>query len=103
MQIDIMTGSPKGAIEADKHRRHEEKQLEGQATTGLAIEVQLTTEQGTFFTQLVFERLEKRISELVEADPQAKTLKDILENLSYKINLGRSAAEKLTRMRMEKK
>jgi len=97
--VDIVTLRPKvlkNENAAALRAAREEKELRAQAED-LALGF---SEDGERFRALVTGRLEKRIEELVKADPEASAYLKLLEEMGHKFNTAKRAVEKLYQRHM---
>jgi hypothetical protein len=99
MAVDIKSGRPinKGPTEKEMLM---EGQLEAEASAGMEAEQKLKTKAGKFFVAIIEKAVQRRIEELVNADPQAIAFLGLLDNLGHDIQLGEAAAKRLTRIRL---
>jgi len=93
-EIDIVTGRPAEirTRELDEEKkRAEEEMLKRQAeAAGL-----LGSDAGQFLIRLVADKLQKRIEEVLEKDPESAAYVKILAEMGSKDRLGREAMKKL--------
>lgn len=101
MELDILTGNPRRPRDMQTKRDQEARKLEHEAERGRVIEERLASEDGQIFIKLVAEQLESRIDALVASDQQANMLITMLQTLGGKVITGRSAAERLIRMKLQ--
>jgi len=99
MAVDILTGRPKGVYPTEKDRLLE-GQLEVDVATGFEADQKLKTRAGKLFVSLIDASLQRRIEELVNADPESMALLGLLSKLGHDIQKGEAAAKRLTRMRL---
>lgn len=101
LKVDIRTGLP---IEHVKSEREvlEEGKLESDVSAGITLEHRLASEEGKFFVGTVLERLERRIDDLVNNDPEASALLSLFNTLGGEIQAGRAAANRLGKMRLKR-
>ena len=84
-------------------RQREEKILEVQIDKGMEAEKRLSSEEGSYFVNLVLDKLTQRINILVQNDSEATTLLNMVRSLNYQVDIGHAAAERLSMIRREKK
>jgi hypothetical protein len=99
MAVDIRSGRPRGVGPTEKEMLIE-GQLEVDVSAGMEAEQKLKTRAGKFFVAMIEKAVQKRIEELVNADPQAIAYLQLLDNLGHDIQVGEAAAKRLTRMRL---
>ena len=102
MQTDILTGNPK-TFDINQKRQREEKILETQIDKGMEAEKRLSSEEGSYFVNLVLDKLTQRINILVQNDSEATTLVNMIRSLNYQVDIGHAAAERLLMLRRDKK
>jgi len=98
MAVDIRSGRPRDR--GTEKEKLSEAQLEADASAGIEAEQKLKTRAGKFFVTMIEKALQRRIEELVNADPQAIAILRLLDNLGYDIQVGEAAAKRLTRIRL---
>jgi hypothetical protein len=94
VQTDPRTGRPVGLVseeKAERERTLEAERLKRQSEWEGISE----TETGRKFIALVQERLDARIAELVQSDPEAAAYQKIIRELGVKEGLGRRATKTL--------
>ena len=99
MAVDIRSGRPikKGPTEKEMLLEH---QLEAEASAGLEAEQKLKTKAGKLFVAMIEKAVQRRIEELVNADPQALAFLSMLDSLGHDIQIGEAASKRLTRIRL---
>ena len=102
MQTDILTGQPK-TFDINQKRQREEKNLEAQIDKGMEAEKRLSSEEGSYFVNLVLDKLTQMINILVQNDSEATTLVNMIRSLNYQVDIGHAAAERLLMLRRDKK
>lgn len=99
MAVDIRSGRPRGKGPTEKEMLME-GQLEADVSAGIEAEQKLKTRAGKFFVADIEKNLQRRIEELVNADPEAIAYLRLLDNLGRDIQIGEAAAKRLTRIRL---
>jgi len=101
IQVDIRTGLPREWVQSERETLEEGK-LENDVSIGLTLEHRLASEEGKFFVGTVLERLERRIDDLVNNDPEASALLSLFNTLGGEIQAGRAASTRLARTRLKR-
>lgn len=97
--VDIVTGKP---VEMDRKAGAEErKAAEEQSLQRQAELAGLTqTDAGRLLIGLVSDQLQKRIEQLIGADPEASAYEAILKEMGNKDRVGRTAMQKIVAARL---
>ena len=61
----------------------------------MEAEKRLSSEEGSYFVNLVLDKLTQRINILVQNDSEATTLVNMIRSLNYQVDIGHAAAERL--------
>ncbi len=95
-ETDILTGLPKQIADEDREAAEygkEEARLKRQAEFLGTIE----SDAGRLLIEQIRRRLELRLDVLLKADPEARALIDILQDLGFRENAAKAALDKLQR------
>jgi hypothetical protein len=97
---DIINGMPLEKVNAD---RNTQQQIRDEALLKAKAEYFgiSASNEGKKLIALVQEHLSRRIDELVQRDPEAATLINLLADIGIKETEGRKAAERLINMRIQ--
>lgn len=101
MEIDILTGRPRVFQKQEDLKKIEKRKLINDIESGQEVEKQLATKDGKFFLKLLEAGLARRIEQLIQNDPEAKALMNIVKALGGSTRIGRASAKRIMEMELK--
>lgn len=93
-EIDMVTLRPRGEAMEQKEQAQEAAEKERAETQAGFINV-INSPEGNYFTELIAEKLELRIENLIAGDPEASSYIKLLQELGSKMILAKRATKKI--------